>query len=741
VSPRTARVITRGILVVAVLMVAATFMVTRLSSRSAVTTPIVVPQTLTSRIEQAVAVLRDDPNAETDPALADAPSVFLDIEEQIANGATHVGTGVNAPNVLGSVIALLWIATGSLIVSRQPRNLAGWLFAAVGIGWILEALGMALVAWSLLSDRALPVRGLFAVMGDSSLAAVLLLPLLFLLYPDGRVPSRRWRWVEWLVFVGLGVWLFGYTLSPGPLNNFVDSGILYMSPIGVSGLGGVAGPLAGIGGVAVVLAALATVPAVRGRYKRSTGEERQQLRWLVAVATLAGTILALIVAAIVLLPDGGDEVGVTADLFTILLVGFVLIVSLGVPAAYLIAIYRHGLWDLDVVIRKARVALGITFLIVIPVLLFLALLSQVLIWDWAPKPLTLVGGVVLGTLLIPLFRLARRTAARITYGKRATPYEVLSHFSDRVGETYSADDVLARMAQVLASGTGATQARVLLKIGGELQEAAAHGEPGGREHLTPVRFQGDELGALAVTMAASDPMDASKERLVRDLAAQAGPVLHNVRLIEELRASRKRLVSAQDEERRKLERNIHDGLQQQLVALAVRLKLADATIDTDPAKTHESLRALQADAGTALEELRDLARGIYPPLLADKGLAAALEAQARKAAVPTGVSTDDTGRYPQEIEAAVYFCTLEALNNVAKYAQASRAEISLAQRDGRLTFTVADDGIGFDADAKAYGTGMQGMRDRLDAIGGTLAVKSEPGHGTTITGTVPVRSA
>jgi signal transduction histidine kinase len=139
-----------------------------------------------------------------------------------------------------------------------------------------------------------------------------------------------------------------------------------------------------------------------------------------------------------------------------------------------------------------------------------------------------------------------------------------------------------------------------------------------------------------------------------------------------------------------------------------------------------------------LDDLRDLARGIYPPLLADRGLVAALEAQARKAAVPTTVLSETVDRFPQAIESAVYFCALEALNNVAKYAEASSAEIELAQQDGHLRFVVRDDGVGFDSAASSYGTGLQGMADRLDAIGGSFAITSKPGGGTTVTGRVPV---
>ncbi len=150
------------------------------------------------------------------------------------------------------------------------------------------------------------------------------------------------------------------------------------------------------------------------------------------------------------------------------------------------------------------------------------------------------------------------------------------------------------------------------------------------------------------------------------------------------------------------------------------------------------LSGLQADTTDALENLRDLARGIYPPLLADRGLAAALEAQARKAPIPTTVESDGIDRYAKEIEAAVYFCALEALQNVGKYAKASTASIHLAASDGQLTFEVADDGLGFDPATTGTGTGLQGMIDRLDAIDGTLDVRSAPFEGTTVTGRIPV---
>ena len=168
--------------------------------------------------------------------------------------------------------------------------------------------------------------------------------------------------------------------------------------------------------------------------------------------------------------------------------------------------------------------------------------------------------------------------------------------------------------------------------------------------------------------------------------------------------------------------------------MAVKARLAQQVADRDPGKRSSLLEAIQRDAESALDDLRDLARGIYPPLLADQGLGAALEAQARKAMISVSVDVAADARYSQAIEAAVYFCCLEALNNVAKYANASQATVRIAQDDGQLRFEVEDDGNGFDVGSTTYGTGLQGMADRLDALGGRFEVTSAPGYGTTISG-------
>jgi signal transduction histidine kinase len=265
-----------------------------------------------------------------------------------------------------------------------------------------------------------------------------------------------------------------------------------------------------------------------------------------------------------------------------------------------------------------------------------------------------------------------------------------------------------------------------------------------------VSHGGERLGALTLAKRPGEALTPVDRRLAAQLAAQAGLVLHNAGLtgqlkqrLAELRASRKRIVAAADGERRRLERNIHDGAQQQLVALSVLARLAETSVDGDKEGARALLVQAQTDATGALENLRDLARGIYPPLLADQGLAAALETHARKSPVPVAVEADGPRRYPPEIEAAVYFCVLEALQNIAKYAGASLITVRLAGPAGTggiLEFSVTDDGTGFDPGSAGYGTGLQGMADRLAALGGDLQVQSEPGHGTTVTGRLPGRA-
>jgi signal transduction histidine kinase len=242
--------------------------------------------------------------------------------------------------------------------------------------------------------------------------------------------------------------------------------------------------------------------------------------------------------------------------------------------------------------------------------------------------------------------------------------------------------------------------------------------------------------------------------LLADLASSAGVVLRNLRLTRELRArlaeislqttelqaSSARIIAAQDSTRRRLERNIHDGAQQHLVAIAVKLRLAATLAKRDPVRATRLLDELEVETHQALETLHALARGIYPPILRELGLESAIRAQGATFSLPVEVSSTGATRYPSEVEGAVYFCCLEALQNVAKHARATKVRIRLENLGGELSFSVDDDGIGFDPSRVRHGSGLQNIADRLAALGGHLAVTTGSNGGTSMQGRAPVRN-
>ena len=646
---------------------------------------------------------------------------------------------------------LLYSTVGALITSRQSSNRVGLLFAWVGLSASISLLAGSYAF--LAQQRDLPFLAASAWVGRVGFTAMFgPLGFLFLIFPTGRPASRRWGWLLRVMLVAYAVTLIGFALTPGSLTaGFAELDTPVANPIGLPLSWKLAvEAVTTAAGFLVVIGALLSVISLIQRYRRAAQLERQQIRWLAFLGVFLVIVLVLFFA---LVATGivSDEGAVSGIAFFAFIIG----VFLGIPTVCGIAILRHGLWDLDVVVRKT-VQYGLLvagFVLVLGIAVFLAPLMFIGVGGSVDLPTIVVAGVLAIGFTLVRSR-ARRWANRIVYGKRSTPYEVLSEFAERVGETYSTEDVLPRMAQLLGEATGARTARVWLRIGNELRAESSwpaeapnvpavsvRGDelPGlGDDEAFEVRHQGELLGALSVAMTAADPMNATKAKLARDMAAQAGLVLRNVRLIEDLRESRRRIVSAQDERARSLERNIHDGAQQQLVALSVKLRLAEGLVERDPEKARTILADLQVQATETLGDLRDLARGIYPPLLADKGLPAALEAHARRSPVPITVHPDGIGRYGQDVESAVYFCCLEAMNNIAKYADASTAEIRLSQTDDLLTFEVVDDGRGFEPALAGRGTGLQGMADRLAAIDGTLEVTSEPGSGTRVHGRVPV---
>ncbi|HSJ51980.1 MAG TPA: histidine kinase [Actinomycetota bacterium] len=636
----------------------------------------------------------------------------------------------------------MFAVVGATILSRAPRNRIGALLL-YGSGITASAFVGGEVMTFLVDDGTTSGPLVLTAAVFSNVGWILgIVPVLFflpLLFPDGRLPSPRWRPLAWLNAATIGFVFMVVVFGEPRLTGSVES-VAISNPLQIVDVE----PPEAVFTALLLICLGGSVASLVVRFRRASGVERQQIKWV--VASLVFLLLSFVASNIASAVGGSGLI----DTF----VSGAAFIAL--PVAIGISVLQYRLFDLDVVVKKTLIA-GSLVLLVVAVYGTLVWLFGASTTDGGTSVWYFLVPLLLGIAFRPVMRLSRKVADRLVYGRRATPYEVLTEFSERVGDAYATDDILGRMAQILGQGVGASIARVWLLVGAELRAETTWPSdapsppavamradrlpdlPG--QTVVEVRDRGELLGALSVAMPPSDPMTPAKEKLVRDLAAQAGLVLRNVRLVEELRASQRRIVAAQDQERRRIERNIHDGAQQQLVALAVKARLARQLAERDPIQAVEVLSQIEAETQTALEDLRDLARGIYPPLLADKGLPAALEAQARKSPVPVDVDADGVGRLPQDVEGAVYFSVLEALQNVAKYADATRASVRLRIADGDMTFEVEDDGNGFDASSTGYGTGLQGIADRLAALEGDLEVRSAPNEGTVLTGHVPLGGA
>jgi signal transduction histidine kinase len=665
----------------------------------------------------------------------------------------------SAPDIPFSIATAAFPIVAILILTRQPANRIGWMLMAIGLGWAAPLSNYGDFAVS----RGLPAGLILVTIGGTMWAPPIGLmgTSLLLRFPDGELLSPRWKRVEWLAAVTIIGTVLVILFTPGSL---VDSGYPKLqNPLGIEPLG----PLLRFMIVPLIfllpMTILASAVSMVLRFRRSKGMERLQLKWLTTAAAVAAIVyLVAMIASINYVWESNANNPFWVDA---LQQGAVLSFAL-IPISIGFAILKHRLYDIDIVINKTVVFGSLAaFITAVYVAIVVGIGALIGSGDKPNLGLSILATAIVAVAFQPVRERVQHFANHLVYGKRATPYEVLAEFSGKVAETYATEDVLPRMARTVAEGTGAAHAEVWLRSGTELRPAGSWPEGGtatsrshialdgqlpdfeGVDHAIAVRHQGEILGALTVTKPAGEPLTPAEEGLLSDLAAQAGLVLRNVGLsaellvrLDELKASRQRLVAAQDETRRRLERDLHDGAQRQLVAMKSRLALAKSAARRDPAETKELLATVKEEAGDALEALRDLARGIYPPLLADQGLVVALEAQARKAPLPVEVHCDGVARYPQEIEAAMYFCCLEALQNVAKHAQATEVTIQVSQAEDVLGFSVTDNGTGFDARAIAHGSGLQNMSDRLEALDGSLRVTSETGLGTTVAGTVPVKA-
>ncbi|MEO7804837.1 MAG: histidine kinase [Actinomycetota bacterium] len=361
--------------------------------------------------------------------------------------------------------------------------------------------------------------------------------------------------------------------------------------------------------------------------------------------------------------------------------------------------------------------------------------------------------------LEPLKRTSQRFARGIVYRTTTPPPEVITDFTDRIARYHAGEEVPLEMARILAAALKADNVAVWLWIGGGLTRVASHPKVGpvqlpGPAEIDPtglieIRHGQDLLGAFEIDQDGR-PFSPQQREMLENLASVASIVLRNVRLRADLQsmvddvvqdsaaltAARRRLVKAQDAERRALERNIHDGAQQHLTALGIKIALAKILIPRDPPRGRKAVADAQAMNDGVLGSIAELTQGLYPKELVASGVTAALESTATRLPMSVRVHGTDQ-RYPAEVEAAIYFTCLEALQNAAKHAKASSVRIHVKETDGSIGFTVADDGAGFDV-SSARGAGLQNMADRMRALQGSFEIDSRAGVGTVLSGRLPL---
>ena len=535
------------------------------------------------------------------------------------------------------------------------------------------------------------------------------------------------------------------------------------------------------GAVSWSIAALLAVGPMRLRYATSIGFHRERMQWFGVGVTLAATVALVATVLHVLIGWPGPLGAVVA--------GGTVLVPLGLLASENRRATPHGS-------RLLVQSLAVLGFVVVVSAIFLVL---VLGLGHAPKTagdkevlaLAMVASGVAAVIFVPVRARFLESSTRFVYGAREAPDEVLRTFGNRLTRAIPMDELLLQLAESLRKTMSLASAEVYTGSGEVLERTASVPDlgPGSlvvsprerpvvtragvsgtawasvwlpsllQDRLTeqirvaPVSHAGELLGLIVVerpSMASGFSED--DDRVLADLARQVGLALHNSQLdtalqttldevrkqADALRESRARIVASGDAERRRIERNLHDGAQQHLVALAVNLRLARDIIVDDPDAGLEMLDELAGEVQETIQELRQLAHGIYPPLLVDSGLVEALRAAANRNPLPVDVLVDGIGRYPSETEAAVYFCCLEALQNAAKHAPDARVDLHLWEESGGLLFTVTDDGPGFDPETAQRGHGYVNMADRLGAIGGTVRWESEIGRGSVVRGSVPL---
>ena len=635
--------------------------------------------------------------------------------------------GFHLDNLHNGLLALTFTAVGLYVVRMRPGHRVGRLFAAVGVLQAVLFFGRQyarheprLPAADWLAWIAVwPVPLVIAIAGVAVMA-----------FPDGRMLSPRWRMAA-VVMVVLGI-LLSLASALWPIEDDWDR-LVVEHPLQVDGAAWAERTVWPVTVFCYLAFQVLWAAAVIARIRRAGAEEVRQLRWFVYAVAIALSLL-LVGAVVWQTPLPG------------------LIALSLIPVAAGIAIFKYRLYDIDPVINKTLVVGAMVLMITVGYVIVVVGVGALL--PVSNPLLSLAATAVIALLFEPVRRRAQRLADRLVYGHRATPYEALAQLSAQLPQ--APEGLLGGIAATVAKAVGATEVVVWLGDEREMAPAATWPERAGentavqavaladlgsapRTHLRPVVHRGRVLGSITVTKQAGESLSRAERQLLDDLVAQTGLVIDHQAQAAELKAAARRIVTATDAARRRIERDLHDGVQQRLVTLGLELgglaERAAVAGDADLAARAESARRQLLEA-TA--ELREMARGLHPSVLTQDGLEPALANLADRSPIPVRLQVSVAGRQPAEVEATAYFLISEAVTNAARHSGASLVEV-VAKRDRHgLLVEVADDGVG-GADPGA-GSGLQGMVDRLAALGARLEMESPLGGGTRLRTVISVVS-
>jgi signal transduction histidine kinase len=647
--------------------------------------------------------------------------------------------GQSLSNLVWILIVVPLYAVGVWLTWRLPTHpqpvrllVSGTAFVANGAFGTLASQLQIHSAWApVFSTLSLEAQAI------GSLAVALLIGS----YPDGFV-ERTWQRLalrcSWVVLIGPPLALLASPVVPASPWDTVDFAM--PNPYAVSWLAWLAQPAAWLA-VNSWWVAVVGVLVLCARFVAADGGGRARMRVLFVVVVVGITLYA---AGTVALALGAPEDSALA----IALISVGSLTAILLPGAIVYGVLRHRLFDLDLVVRKS-VAYGVASLLITAAYAVVAAMPGLMLGNRIPVTLAVVITIAAALAFQPLRRRLESAVSRRLFGDRVQQYQLLANLGTTMEQTAELDELLPRLARAVRDGIGASWVRVRLLdadgswldepvgVAGEVSEDSAAG--------ADLIHAGEQVGRIDLGPKPSGYAPADLE-LLATVAAQATTAVANVRLatqlkegLEELSTSRVRLIAAQDAERRRIERDLHDGIQQEVVALIAGLRLARNRLSRNQLTTDE-LIDLQDQAREMLRELRELAHGIHPPVLTDNGLVAALESRLTRFPIPVEIIADDGlrgERFSEDVEGAAYFVACESLTNVAKHAGTDGARVRLSRFYNLLCLAVEDSGRGFQPNGARSG-GLANIRDRVEALHGRLTIESQVGAGTSIRAELPL---